>query len=195
MSLTSGGRNRRARRVTAATTTRTRRASVSWCRWQSLAFLSDAAAAGRSSSMWHPPLARARQITTLAGFSRTPLWSPDGQTVAILFTENAPAPPPHQPDADIGVVEDILRAATHDRQRGERRCTCCRGDSMFRYDWSPDGPASSRPAMRGDDNCTWLSSIPWIDIGDTRSILKTRCRSVPVSPDGKQVAFVAGYER
>ena len=91
----------------------------------SLAFLSDAADAGQLELYVAPAAGgTARQLTKLKGYLATPQWSPDGQTVAILFTENAPrASGPLQPRTpDVGVVEDhYFEQRLTSRQRGQRR--------------------------------------------------------------------------
>ena len=193
------------RRVTAATDdTPHDEHAVSWSPdGQSLAFLSDAAAAGQLQLYVAPAAGgAARQITTLAGFLATPLWSPDGQTVAILFTENAPrASGPHQPRTpDIGVVEDHFfeqRLTTVNVASGQVHLLSPADLYVFEYDWSPDGTRFITTAAHGEGDDNWyLAELYTVDAtsGDTRSILKTTMQiAVPRwSPDGKQVAFVGG---
>src|SRR5689334_3428759 len=73
-----------------------------------LAFLSDTGTRGQAqlyvASVAGGP---ARKLTSLTGFLADPHWSPDGKTIAILFTENAPrASGPLQPmTVETGVIE------------------------------------------------------------------------------------------
>ncbi|MDP9049350.1 MAG: hypothetical protein M3O31_01295, partial [Acidobacteriota bacterium] len=56
----------------------------------SLAFLSDAQQRGQFQLyITRPGTHSVRQLTHLKGFLASPSWSPDGRSIALLFTENA----------------------------------------------------------------------------------------------------------
>jgi dipeptidyl aminopeptidase/acylaminoacyl peptidase len=177
---------------------------VSWSPdGKSLAFLSDAADAGQLE-LYVAPVAggTARQLTKLKGYLATPQWSPDGQTVAILFTENAPrASGPLQPRTpDVGVVEDHYfeqRLTTVNAASGEVHQLSPADLYVYEYDWSPDGKRFITTAAHGEGDDNWyVAELYTVDAasGETHSILKPSTQiAVPRwSPDGKQVAFVGG---
>src|SRR6202521_5519418 len=57
---------------------------------QKIAFLSDAAKKGQLQLyVTNPAGGAAKMLTNVKGFLAKPGWSPDGKTIAILFTENA----------------------------------------------------------------------------------------------------------
>jgi dipeptidyl aminopeptidase/acylaminoacyl peptidase len=177
---------------------------VSWSPdGKSLAFLSDAADAGQLELYVAPAAGGpARQLTKLKGYLATPQWSPDGQTVAILFTENAPrASGPLQPRTpDVGVVEDHYfeqRLTTVNAASGEVHQLSPADLYVYEYDWSPDGKRFITTAAHGEGDDNWyVAELYAVDAasGETHSILKPRTQiAVPRwSPDGKQVAFVGG---
>jgi dipeptidyl aminopeptidase/acylaminoacyl peptidase len=170
-------------------------------RW--LAFLSDAEHAGQLQLYVAPAASgRARRLTTLTGYLATPAWSPDGRTVAALFTENAPrAAGPLQPrTADVGVVESRVyeqRLTTVDVASGTVRQLSPADLYVYEYDWSPDGRQIVATAAHGEGDDNWyVAELFTIDAasGDTRSILTPHMQvAVPRwSPDGKTVAFIGG---
>ena len=177
---------------------------VSWSPdGKSLAFLSDAADAGQLQLYVAPAAGgAARQLTKLKGYLATPLWSPDGQTVAILFTENAPrASGPLQPRTpDVGVVEDHYfeqRLTTVNVTSGDARQLSPADLYVYEYDWSPDGKRFITTAAHGEGDDNWyIAELYTVDAasGETHSILKPSTQiAVPRwSPDGKQVAFIGG---
>ena len=177
---------------------------VSWSPdGKSLAFLSDAADAGQLQ-LYVAPVAggTARQLTKLKGYLATPLWSPDGQTVAILFTENAArASGPLQPRTpDVGVVEDHFfeqRLTIVNVASGDVHQLSPADLYVYEYDWSPDGKRFITTAAHGEGDDNWyIAELYTVDAasGETRSILKPSMQiAVPRwSPDGKQVAFIGG---
>jgi dipeptidyl aminopeptidase/acylaminoacyl peptidase len=170
---------------------------------RSIAFLSDAADPGQLQLYIAPAAGGpARKLTKLKGYLATPQWSPDGKTVAILFTENAPrASGPLQPrTVDLGVVEDHYyeqRLTTVNVATGQAHQLTPPDLYVYEYDWSPDGSRAITTAAHGEGDDNWyLAELYTVDMtsGDTRSILKPKMQIAAPrwSPDGQLVAFVGG---
>jgi dipeptidyl aminopeptidase/acylaminoacyl peptidase len=168
-----------------------------------VAFLSDAASAGQlqlyvASATGGP----ARKLTSIKGYLATPQWSPNGETIGILFTEDAPrASGPLQPrTVDVGVVEDHYfeqRLATVAVASGQLRQLTPADLYVYEYDWSTDGKQCITTAAHGEGDDNWyLAELYTVDMstGDTRSIYKPTMQvaSPRWSPDAKSVAFVGG---
>jgi dipeptidyl aminopeptidase/acylaminoacyl peptidase len=170
---------------------------------RSLAFFSDAADAGQLQ-LYVAPIAGGapRKLTTLKGYLATPQWSPDGQTIAILFTENAPrASGPLQPRTpDVGVVEDHYyeqRLTAVNVATGQARPLTPADLYVYEYDWSPDGKRFITTAAHGEGDDNWyVAELYTVDAatGDTRSILKPSMQIAAPrwSPDAQSVAFIGG---
>src|SRR5579864_1575143 len=168
-----------------------------------LAFLSDAEMDGQFRLyVTDAAGGRAHRLTKLTGALAVPRWSPDGKTIAILFTENAPrAPGPVEPvTPQTGVIDQqiyIQRLTTVDFASGKVRQVSPADLYVHEYDWSPDSRnfvATAAPGP-GDDN--WYIAQLYtfeIETGKTASILKTSMQlcNPRWSPDGKSVAFIGG---
>lgn len=143
-----------------------------------------------------------RKLTSLKGFLAFPRWSPDGKTIALLFTENAPrrAGPlvPMTPDA--GVVEEHIyeqRITTVDAASGAVRQVSPADMYVYEYDWSPDGRQFAAIAAHGSgDNNWWIAQLYTMPAagGPMQSIYKPPLQiAVPRwSPDGKYISFIGG---
>jgi dipeptidyl aminopeptidase/acylaminoacyl peptidase len=168
-----------------------------------LAFLSDADSFGqaelysaaRDGSAVH-------KLTSLKGYLTDPHWSPDGRTLAFLFTENAPraAGPlmPMTPETgliDAKVYEQRLSAV--DAASGSTRQLSPSDMYVYEYDWSPDSKNLVAIAARGSGDGNWyvaqlytmrLSGEQW------KSIYRPALQiAVPRwSPDGDHIAFIQG---
>lgn len=162
-----------------------------------LAFISDsqlyvAAVAGG------PP----KRLTHLTGFLAQPHWSPDGRTIAVLFTENAPrAAGPLEPmTPDSGVVEGHIyeqRLTTVDVGTGKVRQLTPADLYVYEFDWSPDGKHFVATAAHGNGDDNWyVAEIYTIsaESGQTKSIYKPPLQiAMPRwSPDGREIAFIGG---
>ncbi len=168
-----------------------------------LAFLSDAEDPGQFQLYVMRANDHAvRRLTRLKGFLASPGWSPDGKTIAFLFTENATraAGPLEAVAQETGVIgQEILeqRIATVDLATGVVTRVSPADLYVYEYDWSPDGTTFAVTAAHGSgDNNWYVAELELIDrnTGATRSILKTDMQiAVPRwSTDGRQIAFVGG---
>ncbi len=168
-----------------------------------LAFLSDAAKEGQlqlfvvglSGGTTHP-------MTRLKGYLAEPHWSPDGKTIAFLFTENAPraAGPLEAMTPDSGVVGGHIyeqRLAKVDVATRKVRQLSPADLYVYEYDWSPDSRSFVATAAHGNGDNNWYVAelyILSVDSGATKSIYKPPLQIAKPrwSPDGKEIAFIGG---
>jgi dipeptidyl aminopeptidase/acylaminoacyl peptidase len=143
-----------------------------------------------------------RRLTSANGFIAGPSWSPDGSTIALLFTENAAreAGPLVAATPDAGVVAEHIdeqRLTLVDPASGALRQVSPANLYVYEFDWSPDGKSAIATAAPGSGDDNWyVAELYRIDLasGSTRSILKPGMQiAMPCcSPDGKRVAFIGG---
>jgi len=168
-----------------------------------IAFLSDSAGPGQLELYVAAAAGgAARKLTSVTGFLADPRWSPDGKTLAVLFTENAPrASGPLQPATpDVGVIEDHIfeqRLTLVDVASGRVRQLSPADMYLYEYDWSPDGKAFVATAAHGSGDSNWyLAELYTIAVssGETKSILKPplQIANPRWSPDGRTLAFIGG---
>jgi dipeptidyl aminopeptidase/acylaminoacyl peptidase len=169
----------------------------------SLAFLSDARTPGQLNlyliDIGGGP---ARRISDLKGDASTIKWSPDGKSIAILFTENAPraAGPLVAGTRQVGVIESKIfeqRIALINAKTGEARLISPADMYVYEFDWSPDSKAIAAVAAHGDgDNNWWVAQLYRINVAtaETTAVHKPGLQiAIPRwSPDGKQIAFISG---
>lgn len=170
---------------------------------KTIAFLSDAAAAGQLQ-IWLAPAAGGapRQLTRVRGQLDHLLWSPDARAIAFLFVEGSSqetgALTAYKPDS--GVVEEAFeeqRIAVADLKTGRVRSISPADFFVYDYDWSPDGRTFAAEAAKGSGtNNYWVAELYRIDAGtgETRSIWKPPLQiACPrFSPDGRSVAVIHG---
>jgi dipeptidyl aminopeptidase/acylaminoacyl peptidase len=169
----------------------------------SLAFLSDAEDPGQLQLYVMTAAGHTvRRLTHLKGFLAAPAWSPDGKTIAVLFTENATraAGPLEAVSQETGVIgQEILeqRIATVDVATGAVKQVSPADLYVYEYDWSPDGASFAVTAAHGSgDNNWYIAELFVIDrnSGAARSVLKTDLQiAVPRwSRDGQRIGFIGG---
>ncbi len=169
----------------------------------SLAFLSDAEVPGQLQLyVLHIADHSVRRLTQLKGFLASPGWSPDGKSIAILFTENATraAGPLEAVPQETGVIgRQIMeqRIATVDVAGGEVRQVSPADLYVYEYDWSPDGKSFAATAAHGSGDNNWYIAEVYVvdrDTGECRSILKPNMQiAVPRwSKNGRAIGFIGG---
>ncbi len=170
---------------------------------QQLAFLSDAAEEGHAQLyVMNMNGGDARKLTGVKGFLATPRWSPDGKTVAVLFTENATraAGPLVAETPEMGEIKDTFfeqRLALVNVASGTLRQISPADTYIYEYDWTPDSKSIVLTAAKGNgDNNWWTAQLFVLSTtsGQMRSIYKPKLQIARpvVSPNGGSVAFIEG---
>src|SRR6267378_7016234 len=128
---------------------------------QQIAFLSDAAKPGQLqlyvvSASGGP----AKKLTTAKGLLATPRWSPEGKTIALLYTENATraAGPLVAETPETGEIKDAFfeqRLALVDLATGDFRQISPADMYVYEYDWSPDSTRFAVIAAHGNGDNNW----------------------------------------
>ena len=168
-----------------------------------LAFLSNAETPDQSQLyIANVTGGRPRKLTSLRGSLDLPSWSPDGKTLALLLTEDAPrAPGPLEPmTPPSGVIGGKVyeqRLTTVDVASGQVRQISPADMYVYEYDWSPDARKFVATAAHGEGDANWyVAEIYSIDAvsGEAKSLFKPPQQiAVPRwSPDGKYIAFIGG---
>lgn len=168
-----------------------------------LAFLSDAGSSGQEQ-LYVASVAggAAQKLTEVKGFLDSPGWSPDGKTLALLFTENASraSGPLVAETPQTGVIQEAVteqRLALVNASGGNLHQISPPDMYVYEYEWSPDGKRFVTTAAPGNGDDNWyIAQIYTIDAagGEMKSIYKPPLQiAVPSwSPDGKSVAFIGG---
>ena len=146
--------------------------------------------------------AGAKRLTNVKGFLAEPKWSPDGKTIAVLFTENATraSGPLVAETPQTGEIKDAFfeqRLAVVDVASGKLRQISPADTYVYEYDWAPDGLRFAVTAALGNgDNNWWIAELYTLEgaTGLMKSIYKPHLQIAnPVwSPDGKGIAFIEG---
>jgi len=143
-----------------------------------------------------------RKLTNLRGSLDTPSWSPDGSTVAFLFTEDAPRlPGPLEamtsPSGVIGGKDYEQRLATVNVATGQVRQLSPPDMYVYEYDWSPDGERFALTAAHGAGDGNWYVAEVYTldaDSGRLSPVYKPpqQIASPRFSPNGNTIAFIGG---
>jgi dipeptidyl aminopeptidase/acylaminoacyl peptidase len=196
--------NEPAKRVTAAGSGFASEENIAWSPdSQRLAFLSDATKSGQSqlyvSNLTDAP---AKKLTGVTGFLDLPGWSPDGKTIAVLFTENATraAGPLVAETPQTGEIKEAAteqRLALVDATSGELHQISPPDMYIYEYDWSPDGKRFAVIAAPGNgDNNWYIAQLYTLDVagGAMKSLYKPplQIANPAWSPDGQTIAFIGG---
>jgi dipeptidyl aminopeptidase/acylaminoacyl peptidase len=193
------------RRISASVTGTARaEGNVAWSPdSKSIAFTSDGAKAGQAQLyVVSAAGGTARKLTSVIGFLAGPIWSPDGKSIAVLFTENATraSGPLVAETPDTGEIKDAFfeqRLAVVDVASGKLRQISPADMYVYEYDWSPDGKTFAVTAAHGNgDNNWWIAELYTLDAatGTMKSIYKPGLQIArPTwSPGGEKIAFVEG---
>lgn len=191
-------------RITASTAGDRDEGHIAWAPGSHrLAFLSDGAAIGQAQ-LYVVDLAdlNPRALTHVTGYLDAPQWSPDGKSVAFLFTENAPrAAGPLEPmTEETGLIESKVyeqRLTIVDAAGGDPRQVSPPDMYVYEYDWSPDNRTFALIAAHGEGDANWyVAQLYTLAVvgGEMKSIYKPPLQiGVPRwSSDGKNVAVIGG---
>ncbi len=166
-----------------------------------LAFLSDAS---EKTQLYAADVesGSARKLTSLTGYLADPTWSPDGKSIALLFTENAPrvAGPLMPMTVETGVIDSKVyeqRLATVDVASGKLRQISPADMYVYEYDWSPDGRAFALTAAHGAGDAHWYVAQLYSLNAETEQMTALYKPQLQIaaprwSPDGKNIAFIGG---
>ena len=179
---------------------------IAWSHDGRVAYLSDAGSKGQLQ-LWVASgsgTAPSKKLTSVKGYLADPHWSPDGKTIAILFTEGAPreaAGPLEATPAETGVIDQKIleqRLTLVDAQTGRVHAISPADLYIYEHDWSPNGAEivySAAPGA-GDDNW-YIAKLYAINVktGQTRPIFEPAGLQIAQprwSPDGQSIGFIQG---
>ena len=144
-----------------------------------------------------------KRLTKLTGFLAGPGWSPDGRTIALLFTENATraAGPLVAETPDEGVVSDAYfeqRLTLVDAATARTREISPADRYVYEFDWAPDSRRLVVTSAEGNGDDNWyIASLSTIDAdsGAMRTVVEKPGMQIAMpkwSPDGKTIALIGG---
>jgi dipeptidyl aminopeptidase/acylaminoacyl peptidase len=143
-----------------------------------------------------------KKLTTSTGLLSTPAWSPDGKSIAVLYTENATrdAGPLVAETPETGVIKDAFfeqRLAVVDASGGALRSITPDDTYIYEYDWAPDSKSIVLTAAKGNGDSNWyIAELFAVDVASAsmKSLYKPKLQIARpvVSPNGNSVAFIEG---
>ena len=168
-----------------------------------IAFLSDAVISGQPqlyvASAGGGP---AHKLTSVKGFLGGTKWSPDGKSIAVLFTENATreAGPLVAETPETGEIKDAFfeqRLAIVDAATGNPRQVTPADTYIYEYDWAPDGKSIVLTAAKGNGDSNWyIAELFAVNIAsaEMQPLYKPKLQIArpAISPDGQSIAFIEG---
>lgn len=169
-----------------------------------IAFVSDAGSPGQLQLFTADASGGApTQVTHVKGFLSRPQWSPDGTSIAFLFTENAAraSGPLVAETPDEGVVSEDLheqRLALVDLATPRVRQISPPDLYVYECDWAPDSKRLVITAAKGSGDDNWyIASLAAIDAatGSITTLIEKPGRQITRprwSPDGNRIAFIGG---
>ena len=169
----------------------------------SLAFLSDAREAKQLQlHVYNRATGAVTQLTSRRGYWKNPVYSPDGRTIAVLFTENASRPTGAVeaiplPTGLVDTTVETQRIALVDVASHDVRIVSPPDMYVYEHSFSPDGKQMAAIAARGHgESQWWVAELHVLDVasGAFRSLYKPpRQIAVPrYSPDGAHIAVLGG---
>jgi len=168
-----------------------------------ICFISDAAKSGQPQLYVTSASAGvARKLTSVKGFLAATKWSPDGKSIAVLFTENATreAGPLVAETPETGEIKDAFfeqRLAIVDATTGNLRQVTPADTYIYEYDWAPDGKSIVLTAAKGNGDSNWyIAELFAVDVAsaEMQPLYKPKLQIArpAVSPDGHTIAFIEG---
>jgi dipeptidyl aminopeptidase/acylaminoacyl peptidase len=168
-----------------------------------IAFLSDAVTSGQlqlyvTGASGGP----AHVLTDVKGFLAGPQWSPDGKSIAVLFTENATreAGPLVAETPETGEIKDAFfeqRLAIVDIGTGKLRQITPADTYIYEYDWAPDAKSIVLTAAKGNGDSNWyIAELFAVNVAsaEVQPLYKPKLQIArpAISPDGQSIAFIEG---